>query len=46
MNLIRKLTIVRESFERLAGEASEFVTQDHLNSIMTERTRINDLISK
>ena len=39
----QKVTIVRESFERLAGEASEFVTQDHLNSIMTERTRINDL---
>ena len=38
-----KVTLVRESFERLAGEASEFVTQDHLNSIMTERTRINDL---
>ena len=41
--LDQKVTIVRESFERLAGEASEFVTQDHLNSIMTERTRINDL---
>ena len=41
--LDHKVTIVRESFERLAGEASEFVTQDHLNSIMTERTRINDL---
>ena len=41
--LDQKLTIVRDSFERLAGEASEFVTQDHLNSIMTERTRINDL---
>ena len=38
-----KVTLVRNSFERLAGEASEFVTQDHLNSIMTERTRINDL---
>ena len=37
------LTIVRDSFERLAGEASEFVTKDHLNSIMSERTRINDL---
>ena len=37
------VTIVRDSFERLAGEASEFVTKDHLNSIMTERTRINDL---
>ena len=41
--LDQKVTIARESFERLAGEASEFVTQDHLNSIMTERTRINDL---
>ena len=41
--LDQKVTIVRKSFERLAGEASEFVTQDHLNSIMTERTRINDL---
>ena len=41
--LDQNVTIVRESFERLAGEASEFVTQDHLNSIMTERTRINDL---
>ena len=41
--LDQKVTIVRESFERLAGEASEFVTQDHLNSIMTERTRINNL---
>ena len=41
--LDQKVTIVRESFERLAGEASEFVTQYHLNSIMTERTRINDL---
>ena len=41
--LDQKVTIVRESFERLAGEAYEFVTQDHLNSIMTERTRINDL---
>ena len=41
--LDQKVTIVRDSFERLAGEASEFVTQDHLNSIMTERTRINDL---
>ena len=41
--LDQKVTIVREIFERLAGEASEFVTQDHLNSIMTERTRINDL---
>ena len=41
--LDQKVTIVRESFERLAGEASEFVTQDHLNSIITERTRINDL---
>ena len=41
--LDQKVTIVRESFERLAGEASEFVTQDHLNSIMTERTRISDL---
>ena len=41
--LDQKVTIVRESFDRLAGEASEFVTQDHLNSIMTERTRINDL---
>ena len=38
--LDQKVTIVRE---RLAGEASEFVTQDHLNSIMTERTRIDDL---
>ena len=36
------VTLVRDSFERLAGEASEFVTKDHLNSIMTERTRIND----
>ena len=41
--LDQKVTIVKESFERLAGEASEFVTQYHLNSIMTERTRINDL---
>ena len=41
--LDQKVTIVRDSFERLAGEASEFVTQDHLNSIMTKRTRINDL---
>ena len=37
------VTLVSDSFERLAGEASEFVTKDHLNSIMTERTRINDL---
>ena len=37
------VTLVRDSFERLAGEASEFVTKDHLNSIMTERTRIKDL---
>ena len=41
--LDQKVTLVRNSFERLTGEASEFVTQDHLNSIMTERTRINDL---
>ena len=41
--LDQKVTLVRNSFERLAGEASEFVTQDHLNSIMTERTRINNL---
>ena len=41
--LDQKVTLVRNSFERLAGEASEFVTLDHLNSIMTERTRINDL---
>ena len=41
--LDQKVTIVRDSFERLAGEASEFVTKDHLNSIMTERTGINDL---
>ena len=41
--LDQKVTLVRNSFERLAGEASEFVTQDHLNSIMIERTRINDL---
>ena len=41
--LDQKVTLVRDSFERLAGEASEFVTKDHLNSIMTERTRINDL---
>ena len=41
--LDQKVTIVRDSSERLAGEASEFVTQDHLNSIMTGRTRINDL---
>ena len=41
--LDQKVTLVRDSFEILAGEASEFVTQDHLNSIMTERTRINDL---
>ena len=41
--LDQKVTLVRNSFERLAVEASEFVTQDHLNSIMTERTRINDL---
>ena len=37
------VTLGRDSFERLAGEASEFVTKDHLNSIMTEQTRINDL---
>ena len=37
------VTLVRDSFERLAGEASEFVTKDHLNSIVTERTRINNL---
>ena len=41
--LDQKVTLVRDSFERLAGEASEFVTKDHLNSIMTERTRINHL---
>ena len=41
--LDQKVTLVRDSLERLAGEASEFVTKDHLNSIMTERTRINDL---
>ena len=41
--LNQKVTLVRDSFEKLAGEASEFVTKDHLNSIMTERTRINDL---
>ena len=41
--LDQKVTLVRDSFERLAGEASEFVTKDQLNSIMTERTRINDL---
>ena len=41
--LDQKVTLVRDSFERLAGEASEFVIKDHLNSIMTERTRINDL---
>ena len=41
--LDQKVTLVRDSFERLAGEASEFVTKDHLNSIMTERTRINEL---
>ena len=41
--LDQKVTLVRDSFERLAGEASEVVTKDHLNSIMTERTRINDL---
>ena len=41
--LDQKVTLVRDSFERLAGEASEFVTKDYLNSIMTERTRINDL---
>ena len=41
--LDQKVTLVRDTFERLAGEASEFVTKDHLNSIMTERTRINDL---
>ena len=41
--LDQKVTLVRDSFERLAGEASEFFTKDHLNSIMTERTRINDL---
>ena len=40
--LDQKVTLVRDTFERLAGEASEFVTKDHLNSIMTERTRIND----
>ena len=33
--LDQKVTLVRDSFERLAGEASEFVTKDHLNSIMT-----------
>ena len=37
------VTLVRDSFERLAGEASEFVTKNQLNSIMTEQTRINDL---
>ena len=37
------VTLVRDSFKRLAGEASEFVTKDHLNSIMTVRTRINNL---
>ena len=37
------VTLVRDSFERLAGEVSEFVTKDQLDSIMTERTRINDL---
>ena len=41
--LDQKVTLVRDTFERLAGEASEFVTKDHLNSIMTEQTRINDL---
>ena len=41
--LDQKVTLVRDSFEKLAGEASEFVTKDHLNSIMTERTRINNL---
>ena len=41
--LDQKVTLVRDSFERLAGETSEFVTKDQLNSIMTERTRINDL---
>ena len=41
--LDQKVTLVRDSFERLAGEAFEFVTKDQLNSIMTERTRINDL---
>ena len=41
--LDQKVTLVRDSFERLVGEASEFVTKDHLNSIMIERTRINDL---
>ena len=41
--LDQKVTLVRDSFERLACEASEFVTKDQLNSIMTERTRINDL---
>ena len=41
--LDQKVTLVRDTFERLAGEASEFVTKDHLNSIMTERTRINNL---
>ena len=41
--LDQKVTLVRDNFERLAGEASEFVTKDQLNSIMTERTRINDL---
>ena len=41
--LDQKVTLVRDSFERLAGEASEFVTKDHLNSIMTERMRINNL---
>ena len=37
------VTLVRDSFERIAGEASEFVTKDQLNSIITERQRINDL---
>ena len=41
--LYQIVTLVRDSFERLAGEASEFVTKDQLNSIMTGRTRINDL---
>ena len=42
--LDQKVTLVRDSFERLAGEDHlNSVTKDHLNSIMTERTRINDL---
>ena len=41
--LDQRLTLVRARFERLASETSDFVTENQLNSIMAERTRINDL---